>query len=136
MSGPSSKENKFDLEEIEQVYLVGIGGAGMSAIATVLMEMGYGVCGSDIKESRNVLVLREKGAVVGVGHRAENLGSPDLVVVSSAISDENPEVLEARKRGIPIVSRAEMLSALMDTKVGIAVAGTHGKTTLTPGCFP
>lgn len=131
MRDPGGEKEKLELGDINNVYLVGIGGAGMSAIATVLMEMGYGVCGSDIKESPGMLVLRKKGAVVGVGHRAENLGSPDLVVVSSAISDTNTEVMEARRRGIPIVSRAEMLSALMDTKVGIAVAGTHGKTTTT-----
>lgn len=101
----------------------------MSAIATVLIEMGYRVEGSDLKESSYVRRLRDIGAVVGLGHRAENVGECSLVVCSSAIRRDNPELVEARRRGIPVVSRATMLAAIMDTRSGIAVAGTHGKTT-------
>lgn len=113
------------------MHLVGIGGAGMSAIATVLIQMGYRVRGSDIKESPNVRRLRNMGAVVGVGHRPGNLQTPELVIRSSAIGEENPEIVEARRRGVRVVDRAEMLAAIMDKKKGIAVAGTHGKTTTT-----
>lgn len=111
------------------IYLVGIGGAGMSAIATVLLEMGHGVAGSDIKESANTKRLRRMGAVIGLGHRPENLGSPGIVVKSSAISEENAELVEATLRGIPVITRAEMLAAIMSMRKGIAIAGTHGKTT-------
>jgi UDP-N-acetylmuramate--alanine ligase len=101
----------------------------MSAIATVLLQMGYQVAGSDLKESANVRRLRDQGAVIGLGHRAENLGEAGVVVRSSAVSADNPEISEALSRGIPVISRAEMLSAIMREKKGIAVAGTHGKTT-------
>lgn len=124
----------FDLEKIgdsEKIHLVGIGGAGMSAIATVLLEMGYEVEGSDIKESQNIRRLRKTGAVVGIGHRAENLSDPAVVVKSAAIKDGNPELLEAEKRDIQVITRAQMLAAIMYTRKGIAVAGTHGKTTTT-----
>lgn len=101
----------------------------MSAIATVLIEMGYRVEGSDLKESSYVRRLRGMGAAVGLGHRAENLGEASFVVRSSAVRPDNPEILEAGSRGIPVISRAQMLSAIMATREGIAVAGTHGKTT-------
>lgn len=122
----------FTLESIGDggmVHLVGIGGAGMSAIATVLIEMGYPIEGSDIKESPYVRRLREMGAVVGIGHRAENLCDARVVVKSAAIRDDNPELMEADKKGIPVITRAQMLAAIMSTRKGIAVAGTHGKTT-------
>src|SRR5450756_1564477 len=111
------------------IHMVGIGGAGMSAIATVLLEMGYQVEGSDIKESANTKRLRRLGAVVGVGHKPENLGSVGIVVRSSAISEENVELVEARRRRIPVITRAEMLASIMSMRKGIAIAGTHGKTT-------
>jgi UDP-N-acetylmuramate--alanine ligase len=111
------------------VHLVGIGGAGMSAIAAVLLEMGYRVTGSDIKESANTKRLVRLGAVVGLGHGLENLGSPSVVVRSSAISEENAELAEAARRGISVVSRAEMLAAIMSERKSVAIAGTHGKTT-------
>lgn len=111
------------------IHFVGAGGAGMSAIAIVLMEMGYGIEGSDLKESSYVRRLRDSGAVIGLGHRAENIGDCSLVVRSSAIRRDNPEIVEARLRGIPVISRAHMLAAIMETRRGIAVAGTHGKTT-------
>ena len=111
------------------MHLVGIGGAGMSAIATVLLEMGYQVEGSDIKESANTKRLRRLGAVVGLGHKPENLGSAGIVIRSSAISEENAELVEARRRSIPVITRAEMLASIMSKRKGIAIAGTHGKTT-------
>ena len=110
-------------------HFVGIGGAGMSAIATVLLEMGFTVEGSDLKESSYVRRLRDVGAVVGIGHRAENVGDSRILVRSSAVRGDNPEVREALRLGIPVVSRAEMLAAIMATGRGIAVGGTHGKTT-------
>ncbi|MFH1149626.1 MAG: UDP-N-acetylmuramate--L-alanine ligase [Actinomycetota bacterium] len=119
------------LDKSSAVHLIGIGGAGMSAIATVLLEMGYPVSGSDLKESANVLRLRGLGAAVGIGHRAENLGEARVVVRSSAIRADNPELLEAGQRGIPVLDRAQMLAAIMETRKGVAVAGTHGKTTTT-----
>lgn len=125
-------DREFTLQSIEEgarVHLVGIGGAGMSAIATVLLEMGYSVEGSDIKESPNVRRLRETGAVVGIGHRPENLSDARVVIKSAAIRDDNPELVEAERTGIPVITRARMLSAIMSTRNGIAVAGTHGKTT-------
>jgi UDP-N-acetylmuramate--alanine ligase len=118
-----------DLEKGSSVHLVGIGGAGMSAIAIVLLQMGYHVEGSDLKESANVTRLRNLGAVVGIGHRAGNVGSAEVVVKSSAVPPDNPEIMEARRLGIPVIDRARMLAAIMATKKGIAVAGTHGKTT-------
>src|SRR5450756_1983601 len=91
--------------------------------------MGYQVEGSDIKESANTKRLRRLGAVVGVGHKPENLGSVGIVVRSSAISEENVELVEARRRRIPVITRAEMLASIMSMRKGIAIAGTHGKTT-------
>jgi len=101
----------------------------MSAIATVLLQMGYRVEGSDLKESSYVRRLRDLGASVGIGHRAENVGGCSVVVRSSAIRADNPELVEAQRRGLPVISRAQMLAAIMETRRGIAVAGTHGKTT-------
>ncbi|MBN1289789.1 MAG: UDP-N-acetylmuramate--L-alanine ligase [Actinobacteria bacterium] len=118
-----------ELKEAGAVHLVGIGGAGMSAIATVLIQMGISVEGSDIKESRNIDRLREMGAVVGIGHRPENLQNGKIVIVSSAISEGNPEIQEAEKLGLLKVTRAQMLSVIMSTRKSVAVAGTHGKTT-------
>jgi UDP-N-acetylmuramate--alanine ligase len=132
MENGAMSHRGFALEELEEespVHLVGIGGAGMSAIATILLEMGYRVEGSDIKESANTRRLRGLGAVVGVGHRPENLGSAGIVVSSSAIYEDNAELVEAKRRDIPIITRAEMLAAIMSMRKGIAVAGTHGKTT-------
>jgi len=117
------------LDKAKPIHMVGIGGAGMSGIATVLLAMGFHVDGSDIKESPNIRRLRVLGATVGIGHRADNVRTPSLVVVSSAIRDDNPELVEARRKGIPLAARAEMLGAIMSTRRGIAVAGTHGKTT-------
>ncbi len=113
------------------LHLVGIGGAGMSAIATVLLERGYHISGSDQAESDVTRGLREQGAEVFIGHHAENVGGVDMVVVSSAIRADNPELIAARERGIPISKRAPFLGWLMQGSLGVAVAGTHGKTTTT-----
>lgn len=116
---------------MRHVHLIGIGGAGISAIARVLLEMGYTVSGSDRAESPFLRLLAEAGATVFLGHRAENVRGADFVVRSSAIPDDNPEVVAARALGLPVLKRAEFLGHLMEGKLGIAVAGTHGKTTTT-----
>ncbi|MBI4665888.1 MAG: UDP-N-acetylmuramate--L-alanine ligase [Nitrospinae bacterium] len=113
------------------LHFVGIGGAGMSGIAEILLNMGYAVTGSDVAESDTVKVLRSMGARVAVGHGAQNVGEADVVVVSSAIRSDNPEIVEARSRLIPVIPRAEMLAELMRMKHSVAVAGAHGKTTTT-----
>lgn len=117
---------------MSRIHLVGIGGAGLSAIATVLLQQGYQVSGSDREASAATARLAQQGATVFIGHRAENLAGPiDTVVISSAIPADNPELVEARRRGLPVVKRAEWLGQMMRAKVGLAVAGTHGKTTTT-----
>ncbi len=116
---------------IGTIHFVGIGGIGMSGIAEILHNLGYSVQGSDVAESANVKRLRDMGITVQVGHEAHNLGEAQVVVVSSAIPRDNPEVSAARARLIPVVRRAEMLAELMRLKWSIAVAGTHGKTTTT-----
>ncbi len=116
---------------IGTLHFVGIGGIGMSGIAEVLHNLGYSVQGSDVAESANVRRLRDAGIAVAIGHAAENLGAARVVVVSSAIRRDNPEIVAARARFIPVVRRAEMLAELMRLKWSIAVGGTHGKTTTT-----
>ena len=113
------------------LHLVGIGGAGMSAIATLLLERGYRVSGSDQAESEVTRWLQKQGADVFIGHRAENVGEVEMIVVSSAIRADNPELIAARQRGIPVNKRAQFLGWLMQGSLGVAVAGTHGKTTTT-----
>lgn len=123
-------ENRdWTLKPDDRVHFVGIGGIGLSAIARILLQSGYSVCGSDLQLSRITQELVEAGATVHAGHAAGNLGHASLVVVSSAIPADNPEVAEARKRHIPVVKRGQMLAWLMKDRYGIAVAGTHGKTT-------
>src|SRR5258705_12804097 len=117
--------------EIGPIHFVGIGGIGMSGIAEVLNNLGYTVQGSDASESGNVARLREKGITVSVGHKAENVDGADVVVVSTAIKRDNPELMAARAQRIPVVRRAEMLAELMRLKSCVAIAGTHGKTTTT-----
>ena len=117
--------------KIRAIHMIGIGGSGMSGIAEVLLNLGYTVHGSDLANSATVQRLRSLGAVIHLGHAAENLGDARVVVRSSAVSDYNPEVQAARERGIPVIPRAEMLAELMRLRTGIAVAGTHGKTTTT-----
>lgn len=116
---------------IKRIYMVGIGGSGMSGIAEVLLNQGYTVCGSDMSESAVVAHLRDIGAHICIGHSAENVTDVDVLVKSSAIGEDNPEVREARRRGIPVIPRAEMLAELMRLRQGVAIAGTHGKTTTT-----
>ena len=117
--------------EIGPIHFVGIGGIGMSGIAEVLCNLGYTVQGSDASEGANVARLREKGIKVTVGHKPENVAGADVVVVSTAIKRDNPELMAARASRIPVVRRAEMLAELMRLKSCVAIAGTHGKTTTT-----
>jgi UDP-N-acetylmuramate--alanine ligase len=117
--------------DIGPIHFVGIGGIGMSGIAEVLANLGYHVQGSDLADSPNVRRLREKGIAVTIGHDARNLDGADVVVVSSAVRRDNPELMAARLHRLPVVRRAEMLAELMRLKRCIAVAGTHGKTTTT-----
>ena len=116
---------------IGTIHFVGIGGIGMSGIAEILHNLGYKVQGSDIAESANVERLRAKGIAVAIGHKAENLGNARVVVVSSAVKPDNPELVTARATLVPVVRRAEMLAELMRLKTAIAIGGTHGKTTTT-----
>ncbi|MBX6426535.1 MAG: UDP-N-acetylmuramate--L-alanine ligase [Variibacter sp.] len=117
--------------DIGPVHFVGIGGIGMSGIAEVLANLGYTVQGSDVSDNANVKRLREKGIRIAIGHDAKNIEGADVIVVSSAIKRDNPELLAARAKRLPVVRRAEMLAELMRLKSCIAVAGTHGKTTTT-----
>lgn len=115
----------------QRIHMVGIGGIGMSGIAEVLLTLGYSVSGSDTRPSTITERLQDLGATVYEGHRAENVGDAHVVVTSSAVKADNPEVVEAHKRKIPVIPRAEMLAELMRLKYGIAVGGAHGKTTTT-----
>jgi UDP-N-acetylmuramate--alanine ligase len=117
--------------EIGPIHFIGIGGIGMSGIAEVLINLGYTVQGSDASDNANVKRLRDKGAKVSIGHRAENLDGAEVLVVSSAIKRDNPELVAAREKRLPVVRRAEMLAELMRLKSCVAIAGTHGKTTTT-----
>ncbi len=119
------------LDKVKKVHFIGIGGAGMSGLAGILLEAGFRVSGSDIRESRITGRLREGGAVVWLGHKEENAGDADLVVFSSAIPSSNPELRMARESKVPLLTRGEMLAELLKEKKGIAIAGTHGKTTTT-----
>src|ERR1700758_4946506 len=117
--------------KIQHVHFVGIGGIGMSGIAEVLLNLGYKISGSDLRSSAVTQRLASLGATMFEGHTAENIHGAEVVVTSSAIAADNPEVAEARKLHIPVIQRAEMLAELMRLKYGIAVAGMHGKTTTT-----
>ncbi len=118
-------------EQFRVIHFVGIGGIGMSGIAEVLRNLGYEVTGSDVRESDNTRRLREMGIKVYIGHRPDNVDSAHVVVISSAVRDDNIEVLEARLKSIPVIPRAEMLAELGRLKYSILVAGAHGKTTTT-----
>src|SRR3989440_12544559 len=115
----------------QRIHLVGIGGIGMSGIAEVLLTLGYSVSGSDVKLSNITERLENLGATIYGGHQASNADGAHVVVTSSAVKPDNPEVIEAHNRKIPVIPRAEMLAELMRLKYGIAVAGAHGKTTTT-----
>jgi UDP-N-acetylmuramate--alanine ligase len=124
-----SEKRLLDKQIVRRIHFVGIGGIGLSAIARVLQQEGYRISGSDARQTPLTAELAEQGMVVHEGHRAENVTGADLVVVSSAVPENNPELVAAREAGIPVVKRADILGEMMADKVGIAVAGTHGKTT-------
>jgi UDP-N-acetylmuramate--alanine ligase len=129
--GPETAVGVSDVGSWRRAHFVGIGGAGMSGIARILLARGVTVTGSDLKDAGGVDALRRAGATVCVGHRADQVGHPDAVVVSSAIPPANVEVRQAARMGIPVVSRAQVLAALTRGTRTVAVAGTHGKTTTT-----
>ncbi len=118
-------------ERIRHLHFIGIGGIGMSGIAELLLTMGYTITGSDVQENANIRRLLALGATVRIGHAAQHMSGADAVVFSSAVKADNPEMMAARAQRIPVVPRAEMLAELMRLKYGIAIAGTHGKTTTT-----
>lgn len=124
-------ENRDRLQQYKKFYLIGIGGAGMSAIAIVLNGMGYHVSGSDIKESRYTNLLKNEGMLVNIGHDRKNVEGSDAVIFSTAISKDNQELMAASENKIPIFSRGDILAWILNSKNGIAVTGTHGKTTTT-----
>lgn len=117
--------------KVKHIHLVGIGGIGMSGIAELLLNLGYSISGSDIKRSEATEHLSDLGGEIFLGHGPQNIDGADVVVFSSAVKDDNPEIVEARERSVPVIPRAEMLAELMRLKYGIAVAGSHGKTTTT-----
>ncbi len=117
--------------KVRHIHFVGIGGIGMSGIAEVLLNLGYTVSGSDLRTSDTTEHLSSLGATVFQGHKASNLTDVDVVVTSTAVRKDNPEVLEAHRRSVPVIPRAEMLAELLKMKVSIAVSGSHGKTTTT-----
>ena len=117
--------------QFKKIHFVGIGGIGMSGIAEVLKNMGYKITGSDIKESETVKRLKKLGIKVFIGHSKENIDETDVVVFSSAVKPDNPEIVKAKSLGIPVIPRAEMLAELCRLKYSILVAGAHGKTTTT-----
>ncbi|MGN0718348.1 MAG: UDP-N-acetylmuramate--L-alanine ligase [Anaerovoracaceae bacterium] len=122
----------INLSEFQNIHCIGIGGIGLSAIAEILLDRGYTVTGSDMKESDITFHLAQKGARIFIGHRAENVEHADLVVYSAAVGHENPELVRAAERGVPAVTRAELLGTLMsEYENSIAISGTHGKTTTT-----
>ncbi|GAO24976.1 UDP-N-acetylmuramate-L-alanine ligase [Alicycliphilus sp. B1] len=118
-------------QAIRHIHFVGIGGSGMCGIAEVLHNLGYGVSGSDLADSPTLRRLRALGVATHVGHAAAHIQGADAVVTSTAVQQDNPEVLAARERKIPVVPRAVMLAELMRLRKGIAIAGAHGKTTTT-----
>ena len=134
MTGSERKQHRLAADamgRMRHIHFVGIGGAGMNGIAQVMLNLGYRISGSDLKENTATGRLQKQGATILIGHTAENIHDADAVVISSAVKDENPEVVAAREARIPVVPRAEMLAELMRFHYGIAVAGTHGKTTTT-----
>ena len=129
-----SAEGKYQVPEmrrVSRIHMIGVGGAGMSGIAEVLLNLGYAVSGSDMRESTVTRRLAELGIALSVGHHADNVADADVVVISSAVQPDNAELVAARSARTPVVGRAEMLAELMRYRHGIAVAGTHGKTTTT-----
>lgn len=125
------ESEELSMGRIKHIYFIGIGGVGMSGIAEVLLNMGYQVSGSDLQKSKVTEHLQKAGATIYQGHQAHQVEDAHVVVTSTAVSSDNPEVLQARELRIPIIPRAEMLAELMRFRYGIAIAGTHGKTTTT-----
>lgn len=125
------KQSGYDMGRVKHIHFIGIGGAGMSGVAEVFHNLGYDISGSDLHENQATKHLQKLGINVVTGHASDHINGSDVVVVSSAITEDNPEWSEARARKIPVVPRAEMLAELMRFRQGIAVAGTHGKTTTT-----
>jgi UDP-N-acetylmuramate--alanine ligase len=119
------------MQKIKNIHFIGIGGSGMNGIAEVLLNLGYNVSGSDLTENASAKRLAKLGAKIFIGHKTENLAHADIVVVSTAIKEDNPELIAAYKQQIPVLPRAQMLAELMRFHQGIAIAGTHGKTTTT-----
>lgn len=122
---------KIPPHTVNRVHFVGIGGIGMSGIAEVLINLGFKVSGTDLNENANSIRLKNLGAIIDVGHSSEFVRDAQVVVISSAVKEDNPEVIEARRRRIPVIRRAEMLCELMRFKYSVAICGTHGKTTTT-----
>ena len=131
MQPQQTRRQNNEMGFVKRIHFVGIGGVGMNGIAQVLLNLGYEVSGSDIRKNSATLKLEESGAKIFIGHQAENVNGVDAVVVSTAINPENPELCAAHEQLIPVVRRAEMLAELMRFRYGIAIAGTHGKTTTT-----
>ncbi len=125
------KEKSLMQRKVKRIHFVGIGGIGMSGIAEVLVNLGYNVSGSDVQPSETTARLQKIGAKIVIGHAAENIGNADVVVTSTAVRENNPEVAEAHRRSIPVIPRAEMLAELLKMKFSVAVSGSHGKTTTT-----
>ncbi len=123
--------NPNNMDKIKHIHFVGIGGAGMGGIAEVMVNQGYHVSGSDLSENAVTTHLKNLGVNIMKGHAPDNINASDLIVLSSAISEDNPELIAAKKYQIPVIPRAKMLAVLMQTKYGIAISGTHGKTTTT-----
>jgi UDP-N-acetylmuramate--alanine ligase len=124
-------ETLLPADQLGRVHFVGIGGAGLSGIARIMLARGITVSGSDAKESRTIEALRALGATCHLGHDAANLGDADTVVVSTAVRENNPEVVAAAERGLRLLPRSAALEAVMQGRTVVAVAGTHGKTTTT-----
>lgn len=131
MNRPDIQASTQALGDIRRIHLVGVGGTGMSGIAEVLCNLGYSVSGSDIRESATTIRLQAVGVEFHLGHHAENVSGADVVVTSTAVDRDNPEIRTAHENRIPVIPRAEMLAELMRFRFGVAVAGTHGKTTTT-----
>ncbi len=127
----TDRETGLMQRKIKCIHFVGIGGIGMSGIAEVLLNLGYKISGSDAQQSDTTLRLSRLGAMVATGHSAQNIGNADVVVTSTAVKAANPEVVEAHRRNIPVIPRAEMLAELLKMKFSVAVSGSHGKTTTT-----
>lgn len=127
----AQKKKSLMQHKVKRIHFVGIGGIGMSGIAEVLVNLGYQVSGSDVQPSETTSRLQKLGAKIVIGHAAENIGHADVVVTSTAVRRDNPEVVEAHERNIPVIPRAEMLAELLKMKFSVAVSGSHGKTTTT-----